>query len=242
MNLSQAKKLLDNPNFVKWFGKSAVKDSTGQPLRVYHGTNAPDFESFANDKIGSATGEPYFGKGHYFSDDPEYVGIYAGEQGYGKFSEGGRIIPAFLKMEKPYHIPWKEEGRRFPDTVKFTEKIKKEGYDGVIIEKNPKWGFNEYVVFEPEQIKSPFSKDFNPTNPNILKGATAIAAGSTLLSKDALAAKHKKMESDQALQDAYSPVDMVIAGATGGATMGLRAISALADPVVNYALDRLLGD
>ena len=51
-----------------------------------------------------------------------------------------------------------------------------------------------------------------------------------------------QMESDQALQDAYSPVDMVIAGATGGATMGLRAISALADPVINYAIDRMLGD
>ena len=75
-----------------------------------------------------------------------------------------------------------------------------------------------------------------------LKGATAIAAGSTMLPKDALAAKYKQMEKDQALEDAYSPVDMVIAGATGGATMGLRAISALADPVVNYALDRLLGD
>ena len=79
-------------------------------------------------------------------------------------------------------------------------------------------------------------------NPKVLKGATAIAAGSTLLPKDALAKKHKQMESDQALQDAYSPVDMVIAGVTGGATMGLRAISALADPVINYAIDRMLGD
>jgi hypothetical protein len=75
-----------------------------------------------------------------------------------------------------------------------------------------------------------------------LKGATAIAAGSTLLPKDALAAKHKQMAEEQALQDAYSPVDMIIAGATGGATMGLRAISALADPVINYAIDRMLGD
>ena len=79
-------------------------------------------------------------------------------------------------------------------------------------------------------------------NPKVLKGATAIAAGSTMLPKDALAAKYKQMEKDQALEDAYSPVDMVIAGATGGATMGLRAISALADPVINYAIDRMLGD
>jgi hypothetical protein len=88
---------------------------------------------------------------------------------------------------------------------------------------------------------NPQSK-IKPTKDTTLKGATAIAAGSTLLPKDALAKKHKQMESDQALQDAYSPVDMVIAGATGGATMGLRAISALADPVINYAIDRMLGD
>jgi hypothetical protein len=77
---------------------------------------------------------------------------------------------------------------------------------------------------------------------NNLKGATAIAAGSTMLPKDALAAKYKQMEKDQALEDAYSPVDMIIAGATGGATMGLRAISALADPIINYAIDKLLED
>jgi hypothetical protein len=88
----------------------------------------------------------------------------------------------------------------------------------------------------------------NPTRPpevggrSTLKSLIPIAAGSTLLPKDALAAKHKQMAEEQALQDAYSPVDMVIAGATGGATMGLRAISALADPVINYAIDRMLGD
>jgi hypothetical protein len=80
--------------------------------------------------------------------------------------------------------------------------------------------------------------------PNLtLKSLIPIAAGASLYSPQAAQAKkYKQMESDQALQDAYSPVDMIIAGATGGATMGLRAISALADPVINYAIDRMLGD
>lgn len=81
---------------------------------------------------------------------------------------------------------------------------------------------------------------------DISKKYLPVAAGLTMASlyspQAAQAKKYKQMESDQALQDAYSPVDMVIAGATGGATMGLRAISALADPVINYAIDRMLGD
>jgi len=84
------------------------------------------------------------------------------------------------------------------------------------------------------------------TKPNgevikFIVGGTAL--GASLYSPQAAQAKkYKQMESDQALQDTYSPVDMVIAGATGGATMGLRAISALADPVINFAFDKLLGD
>jgi hypothetical protein len=92
--------------------------------------------------------------------------------------------------------------------------------------------------------KLPYSSEnINPKDAIVKYGVGGLAAGTTLSqAKDALAQKYKKMESDQALQDAYSPVDMIIAGATGGATMGLRAISALADPIINYAIDRMLGD
>lgn len=76
---------------------------------------------------------------------------------------------------------------------------------------------------------------------NILKGAAAVGAGSTLLPKDALAKKHKQMAEDQALEDAYSPVDMALAGAFGGVGMAYKAASALADPVINYAMDQILG-
>lgn len=81
---------------------------------------------------------------------------------------------------------------------------------------------------------------------NISKKYLPVSLGFTMASlyspQAAQAKKYQQMAEEQALQDAYSPVDMVIAGVTGGATLGLRAISALADPVINYAIDKVLGD
>jgi hypothetical protein len=238
MNLGQAKNLLKNPNFVKWFGDSVVKDEMGNPLRVYHGTN----KKFNVFKEGE--GKEFKDRGIFFTDNRKVSDAFGGDE---------NTIEAYLSMKNPLVVDaqgnhWLnidfEGGKTNSDLLAGI--ARERGHDGVVLKNvkdpNPLIG-NSYIVFNPTQIKSTANRGtFDPTNPNILKGATAIAAGSTLLPKDALAQKHKKMESDQALQDAYSPVDMVIAGATGGATMGLRAISALADPVINYAIDRMLGD
>jgi hypothetical protein len=248
MNLGQAKNLLKNPNFVKWFGKSPVKDEVGEPLTVYKGMPTYDDNGIPFTSIKRQSEFPAFNHGEkgvdvagFYSSDPDVASHFAKVT-----SNRGGVFPGYLSFQKPFIMDAK--GRpagvmEFGDTgLPFREAIRSGKYDGVII-KNTQDEGDVYVALKAEQFKSKFNKGtFDPTNPNILKGATAIAAGSTLLPKDALAQKHKKMESDQALQDAYSPVDMIIAGATGGATMGLRAISALADPVINYAIDRMLGD
>ena len=41
----------DNPNFKWWFADSKVVDDNGEPLVVYHGTNA-DFNIFDKEKFG----------------------------------------------------------------------------------------------------------------------------------------------------------------------------------------------
>jgi hypothetical protein len=257
MNLGQAKNLLKNPDFMKWFRKSPVKDESGVPSRVFHGSGT-SFDEFKTNDITKAM---------FFADMPSMANSF--NKGTGKgfteklknghviwAKEGSQTYPVYLSMQNPKIIDV-EKIKNFHNTDFAKEKIisqaKKDGHDGVIFQNIRDYGDyrfgegisgNVYAVFNPTQIKSQFNKGtFDPTNPNILKTATAIATGATaMLSKDALAAKHKQMAEKQALQDAYSPVDMVIAGATGGATMGLRAISALADPVINYAIDRMLGD
>jgi SAM-dependent methyltransferase len=54
-----------SPYFKKWFGKSKVVDSEGEPKVVYHGTTH-EFDQFTMDR---ANVENAFGKGFYFTDD-----------------------------------------------------------------------------------------------------------------------------------------------------------------------------
>lgn len=82
-------RLLDNPNFVKWFGKSAVRDAEGLPLEVYHGTTK-DFEQFipGGTDFNARTGNVH-GNGIYFTVEPDQAGAYSR-------GEGGRTLSGFL--------------------------------------------------------------------------------------------------------------------------------------------------
>jgi hypothetical protein len=53
MDAKKLASLFDNPNFAKWFGKSAVVDKTGQPLPVFHGTKG-DFDAFDGARFGQS--------------------------------------------------------------------------------------------------------------------------------------------------------------------------------------------
>jgi ubiquinone/menaquinone biosynthesis C-methylase UbiE len=54
-----------SPYFKKWFGKSKVVDSEGEPKIVYHGTTH-EFDQFTMDR---ANPENAFGRGFYFTDE-----------------------------------------------------------------------------------------------------------------------------------------------------------------------------
>lgn len=64
-----------SPFFKKWFGKSKVVDSDGQPLEVFHGTTH-DFDEFKHVRPNL---ENSFGAGHYFStSEADVSDNYAG--------------------------------------------------------------------------------------------------------------------------------------------------------------------
>lgn len=68
-------KQTESPAFKEWFGASKVVDEDGDPLRVFHGTNA-SFTAFDRER---ANVESDFGAGFYFSSEPEDVANnYAG--------------------------------------------------------------------------------------------------------------------------------------------------------------------
>ena len=83
---SRATDMTSTPAFKRWFGASKVVDERGQPLRVYHGTNAHAYargeriEAFGTSSRGAA----------FFSSDPRIAGQY-----------GERVYAVYLRLENP---------------------------------------------------------------------------------------------------------------------------------------------
>lgn len=133
------------PNFMKWFGDwindpdnaSKVVDENGEPLAVYHTTNA-DFDTF---KVGERAG--LSGKGIYFA-----IG------GQGVPSYGSNAIEAFLNIRNPLT-------RELIKTDKYSS-INNNGNSAIqadVFEKYPEFDGvmvrrDEITVKDPDQIKS----------------------------------------------------------------------------------------
>lgn len=138
----------EKANLSIWFGDSKIRDKSGAPLRMFHGTNA----AFTTFRV--APGGLY-GPGIYFTDDPDLAGEYtAGVGGYaaredlgGSFRSQPNIIPAYLRVIRPFVITGAGGS---PD---LTSMAKNAGYDGIVV-RNPGHPFHVVAVFDPRQIKS----------------------------------------------------------------------------------------
>lgn len=115
--------------FREWFGASKVRDPSGKPLRVYHGTRAgEDFTEFStegpptneegSDKV-TSSGDPNAYMGAHFAKEPEVAGKFAaGSEQWMKSrhvegEEKPRVIPAYLKLENPVEFKSEEELQGF---------------------------------------------------------------------------------------------------------------------------------
>lgn len=147
-----AREQTETPEFQQWFGDSKVVDEDGNPLVVYHGTDA-DFNAFDMTK-GRANMDI---QGAFFSPYIEDA------QGY-----GNAVKAVYLKIENPadestaYRVLNKFKGQNGAG-VKARELLIKMGYDGVYN------GYDEYIAFYPSQIKSATDNvgTFDPENPDI---------------------------------------------------------------------------
>ncbi len=142
---------INSPEFKKWFGNSKVVDENGQPLIVYHGTDA-NFTAFDMSK-GRANMDI---QGAFFS--PWELDA----KGYGQ-----NVGAYYLSIQNPADEATGYAAlRRFQGQNEAGKKAKEYlqslGYDGVINNNE------EYIVFEPTQIKSVYNKGtFDKKNPNI---------------------------------------------------------------------------
>ena len=151
------------PNFKAWFGdwesdpenaSKVVDSATGEPLVVYHGTNA-DFSVFRD---GVA----------YFTPRTDYSYIRNSDNN----------MPVFLAIKNPYRPNSQSEIERIRSFPERVEELIAQGYDGMIWAQKDNimrgasgWGNDlpQIVAFKPTQIKSATgnSGQFDPTNPDI---------------------------------------------------------------------------
>lgn len=157
------------PEFKRWFGDwehnpqnaSKVVDENGEPLVVYHGSDA-DFTVFDPSK-GRANMDI---RGMFFSPWDIDAGGY-----------GGNVRAFFLNIRNPA-----DEGRGYSALNKFAgqnhagikacELLRRGGFDGVNNSKE------EYIAFEPTQIKSATDNrgTFDGENPDITFSVRALRA------------------------------------------------------------------
>lgn len=145
-----------NENFWKWFNGSKCVENDGSPKIVYHGSEA-HFKSFNKSLLGSATkrsltdwhGEetecPSAYLGFFFTDDEDFAREY-----------GDVLYKCYLKITNPLMIDMSEYMNNDEVLTKFIQQALKEKRDGVIFKNIREIGrpvANEYVVFEPNQIK-----------------------------------------------------------------------------------------
>lgn len=167
----------------EFFKDSKVRDDKGRLIEVYHRTNQ-DFTVFNENKIGSATDDGMWGRGFYFSNlDHTFYGENL-KKGYlnitnpfvvNDFKTIKDMADYLDIVENNFH--YEPDGNiriSYNQVRQFTSHVRDKGHDGVIVDHGD--GVYEYVIFEPNQIKS--VDNANPTaDPDIrfsLKGQSEL--------------------------------------------------------------------
>lgn len=142
---------INTPEFKNWFGDSKVVAENGEPLVVYHGTES-NFDIFDMSK----------GRKNMDIQGAFFSPWELDAKGYGR-----NVGAYYLSIKNPANEATGYAAlRRFQGQNEAGKKAKEYlqslGYDGVINNNE------EYIAFEPTQIKSVYNKGtFDPKNPNI---------------------------------------------------------------------------
>ena len=187
MMMAVGSKQTDTPEFKKYFGKSKVVDEKGEPLVVYHGTNA--FEDFDEFDVGepNAGERRDIGVGYFFARSKTEAEEFTKESDgfFGKkdkYYRNARLVPVYLSINTPKIFNTQAEYFEAVDDASYHKDgqgvglyndLTEDGFDGIII-KDSQFENGEggpwYIAFEPTQIKSAIGNKgtFDPNDPNIL--------------------------------------------------------------------------
>lgn len=131
----------NTPQFRDWFGKSKATDFKGNPKVLYHGTRTPiDFDEFsvsgappAEDELHAAAdngsgSDPTAYMGAHFAETPKTANMFAEGKGWTSAKVDpevakGRVLPVYLKAEKPMHFGPEEKLHDFINEGKTTDDL-----------------------------------------------------------------------------------------------------------------------
>lgn len=182
-----------------WFSGSKVVDADGNPLVVYHGTNA-EFDTFDVAKFGHwdngtkwdfEENKPLKDKGFFFTANKTAAKEHA--EGAVEWAGGKPIVLyVYLQIKKPLHIQVdefkaKRKGYTAQDwydfqTSRIIHQYEAGDYDGIIVTNPIDESDKLFVVFKPNQIKSASRNNghFSPDSDNIFEG---VSGSDTLLNE-----------------------------------------------------------
>lgn len=141
---------------------SVVRDERGMLLKVYHGTEAGNFNVFDKARRGQ-TDSSLWGRGYYFSSEFDFANDF-GENVRGFYLNitnpfvvtkvdapatdiANRLKAMGIKVDFDYSKVKAYEFANHFGNQRFTDVLKEQGYDGVIVEDF------EYVAFDQDQMK-----------------------------------------------------------------------------------------
>lgn len=166
-----------------------LRDETGQPIDLYHGTPGQPFEAFDDTKLGSRDAG-FYGRGHYLTP------IKGNAEGYADPDEMGRgsvMGPMHAALKNPFiwdvsddeksHRTLKDlhsmgimrdrselrswDNLQRHEINRFMDHMKQRGHDGVIMKSY--YGPQEIVVFNPNMIKHRDAEVGDPNDPRIMR-------------------------------------------------------------------------
>ena len=133
---------------------SKVVDENGEPLVVHHSTDN-EFDTFSKEKLGENTDQNA-------SDDSvaatAHIGFWFNTNDLTGTLFQERDVAGYLDVKEPSEFnsleSLEEEMSYYSSAEEFVDRLKEDGYDGIVVRKDEEMGGTSYVAFEPNQIKS----------------------------------------------------------------------------------------
>ena len=157
----------ETKQFKRWFGDSKVVDENGEPLVVYHATDA-DFTVFDREKLGQYTSE---NTDNEAAIESAKVGFWFSENDLREKTGNEKKMEVYLSIENPMETDLYTMLDVLENMTadEYRAELEEEGYDGLIVTDQEFDNAKSYVVFKPNQIKSATDNvgTFDYFNPDI---------------------------------------------------------------------------